>query len=256
MRCRRFAALVCLLLPLQSGAGEAALGEGGLEGRVGAVLPLDAEAVDENGLKVKLSELLDGQPALLNFSAFRCATLCGLVPSGLASAIHDTDLRVGRDVRLLTVSLDPEDTPALARTKKRAALARLGLTGDYHPGWRFLTARPEAVQALTRTAGVRFRDGNRHPAAVLVVTPGGKLSRTFSGISFSPAELKDAIAVAGRERTRRSLNQLIFDWLPSRTFESQYGIWIAGALQWLGLVALAGAVALGLSLTRRRRAPR
>src|SRR5262245_5228558 len=59
--------------------------------------------------------------------------------------------RVGRDVLLLSITLDPErDTPDVLGEYAR----RLG-AGD---GWYFLTGRPQDVEALRRALGVTDPD--------------------------------------------------------------------------------------------------
>ena len=74
--------------------------------------------------------------------------LCGLVLNGLVDAAGATDLAVGRDYAILTVSIDPNETHQLAYVKKKNVLEALAEPGSDR-GWHFLTGSPESIRALT-----------------------------------------------------------------------------------------------------------
>src|SRR5262245_28744086 len=123
------------------GAGQKALLETVvIEQRLNHRLPLDLVFRDEAGAAAPLGRYFDGRPVLLAFVYFDCPQLCPLVLEGLGRSLRLLRL-AGEDYRVLAVSIDPAETPALAAQKKTASKAGAG--------WHFLTGAPESIAALT-----------------------------------------------------------------------------------------------------------
>ena len=107
--------------------------------------------------------------------------LCGMLLRAVASGTKEVDWTMGEQYRALTVSIDSEDTPQLARAKQKEMLAAYGreVAGE---GWSFLSGKPEAIEALAKTAGFRYaydpKQGQyAHTAVAILLTPDGKISR-------------------------------------------------------------------------------
>lgn len=81
-------------------------------------IPLHLEFVDEAGQTVHLSQYFNDKPVILVMAYYECPMLCTLVLNGLLNSLKKLDLTVGQDFDVITVSIDPLETPAMAATKK------------------------------------------------------------------------------------------------------------------------------------------
>ncbi|MGE3909847.1 MAG: SCO family protein, partial [Chloroflexota bacterium] len=73
---------------------------------------------DESGQSVRLGDYLGQRPVVLTLNYFSCPNLCPLTVQDLASALGDVPFALGDQFTVLTVSIDPTDTPKLASEKK------------------------------------------------------------------------------------------------------------------------------------------
>lgn len=110
-----------------------------------------------DGRKLRFySDVLREQVVLVNFVYTTCADACPLITSNLAKAKAELGEAFGRDVRFVSVSIDPErDTPA--------ALAGFAAKfGADHPQWLFLTGRKADIEVVTRRLGAFSPDPKEH----------------------------------------------------------------------------------------------
>src|SRR5437667_4357769 len=111
----------------------------GFDQRLNEQVPLDLEFTDEAGQPVKLGDYFGDKPVILVLAYYRCPMLCTLVLNGLVQGLRDIkDMDLGDEFQVVTVSFDPEETPALAAAKKKAYVAQYGRPGAAK-GWHFLT---------------------------------------------------------------------------------------------------------------------
>ena len=105
--------------------------------------------VTQDGQTVRLyDDLLKGKIVLVNFIYTGCKKVCPLVTARMAQVQKQLGDRVGRDIFLYSITLDPvHDTPEAL--KKHAAAFHAG------PGWLFLTGKPEDLEQ------VRYKFGER-----------------------------------------------------------------------------------------------
>jgi protein SCO1/2 len=182
---------------------------------LGDTLPLDVQLRDEQGQPVPLRQLL-GKPTFLSLNYFRCPGVCtpqlnsiaevmNRMPEGLAGA------RPGVDFRFVSVSFDPTDTAELAARKKVNFLAQLK-----HPiaegGWRFLTGDAAEVRKLAQAVGFAYKkEGSDyvHPALLVGLSPEGRITRYFYGLTYLPADLQMAAAEALENRSAPSIAKFL-----------------------------------------------
>jgi protein SCO1/2 len=186
---------------------EIALPDGAVEvvEHLGETVP-DLPFVDSAGHKVQLRSLLRGRPVVLALVYYRCPVLCGLLLNGLAKALTALDWKLGQEYDVVTLSLDPSEPPSLAAEKRRGYLQAMGQPES--TGWSFLTGRVDDIDTLSDSVGFRYTyvDKQRqfaHAAALVVLSPSGKISRYLYGVEFPPKQLKLALfdATAGKVGT-------------------------------------------------------
>jgi protein SCO1/2 len=226
----------------------------------GARLPLGLAFTDESGRRVRIGDLFaDGRPVVLTFAYFRCTMLCPMVLHGTAAAAGALDAE--RDFRLVTVSIDPRDTPEDARRMHAMLRGAAGGAGD---GWRFLTGPPAAVRALAESIGFgyaydRVSGQYAHPAALFVLGPTGTVAGYLYGTSFAPAELDAALAAAARGEDAPAFERFLlrcFHYTPALRRYASAIAWGLRAGAALLLVAAAGGLALLVRRSTRTREAR
>lgn len=161
----------------------------------------DLKFRDESGQTVALKQYFhDGKPVLLTLVYYQCPNLCNLMLNGLVDGMKGLDWVPGKQFEMVTVSINPRETPELAAAKKKAYLEQYG-----HPeaaaGWHFLTSPSGATDAkgpardLASQVGFGYRwdptqQQYAHSESVFLLTPDGRISRYLYGITFRPQDLR------------------------------------------------------------------
>src|SRR5579872_1449856 len=160
LRARTFVVVTALLWLGSSSAASplddrpAGLRNVSLDQRLNEHVPLDLTFRDESGRAVRFGDYFGTLPVILTLTYYDCPMLCPLVLNDVLRALRVIPLSLGREFRVLTVSIDPHDTPAQAATKQQWYVDRYGRPGAAE-GWHFLTGEEPAIESLTRAAGFR-----------------------------------------------------------------------------------------------------
>jgi protein SCO1 len=170
------------------------LKEVGYDQNLDAQLPLGLKFRDETGRSVTLGDYFGRKPVILNLVYYRCPVICGEELKGLARSLKPLSLSAGDQFEVVTVSIDPTETPELARAKKEVILERYGRAGAER-GWHFLTGDKESIESLARVVGFRYTYSTAseqyiHAAGLVISTAKGRLSRYFYGIDFPPKDIQ------------------------------------------------------------------
>jgi protein SCO1/2 len=171
----------------------------GIDQLLNAQVPTGLPFVDETGKKVLLSDYLGKKPAILVLAYYECPRLCTMVLNGLGDALAKDSLQMGKDYEVITVSINPKDTPKLALAKKASYVAHFGHgTGE---GWHFLTGTQDSISKLAAAVGFHYRydpkeDQFLHASAIMVLTPQGKISHYFYGVVYPPRDVRLSLVEA------------------------------------------------------------
>ncbi len=218
--------------------------------RLDEQVPLDATFTDQAGRPVTLGELLGGdRPVILTLGYYRCPMLCNLVLNGLIESMRELSWTAGDEFRVVTVSINPEDTPGLAANKRQAYLAAYGRR-PADEGWHFLTGRPASIRALADAVGFRYKalpDGREfaHPAVVMLLTPDGRVSRYLYGVKYDPATLRLSLVEASDGRIGTTIDRVL---LFCFHYDAVAGAYAPAAMNLMRAAAAVTVVALGLLL--------
>ena len=216
----------------------------GFEQRLDAQLPLALEFRDETGKAVQLREYFSTKPVILILDYYQCPRLCPLVLDGLLASLRMLPLTVGEQFDVLTVSIDPRDTPAVAAAKQVHYLGRYGRPGAAG-GWHFLTGEPEAIQRLASAVGFQYtydaaQNQFAHAAGIMIVTPQGTLARYFYGINYAPRELRLGLVEAAANTIGSPVDQLLLLCYHYDPSTGTYGLAILNVIRLAGLVTVLG----------------
>jgi protein SCO1 len=122
----------------------------------------DIRLVDQDGRERRLySDLMENKTVVIDVMFTSCTGVCPILSRNLQRIQEALGDRVGRDVHLISISIDPEtDTPA--RLKEYAA--RYGAK----PGWYFLTGPKADVEAALRKLGQWAENREGHQNLILI----------------------------------------------------------------------------------------
>ena len=231
----------------------------GLDQQLGDAVPLDLQWRDETSVPVRLRDYIHEQPVILTLAYYNCPNLCPLVLNGLIRALRVLSLTVGEDFTVLTVSIDPRDTPEQAAAQKHLYLQRYGRASAAH-GWHFLTGDADAIQRLTQAVGFHYtydtaQDQYAHASGIMVLTPQGVLARYLYGVEYAPRDLRLGLVEAAKGTIGTPIDQLLLYCYHYDPRTGTYGLVIMNVVRLAGLMTVLSLGALmGVMFRRERRA--
>lgn len=239
------------------------LGLVGFDQKLGAQVPPDLHFRDEQGRDVRLGDLFGhGKPVLLNLVYFDCPLLCNQVLDSTVRSLNVIKFKVGEEFDVVSVSINPADTPESAARKEGMVLGQYTTGGaKARQGWHFLTGDEASITALAKSVGFRFtyNAANKqfaHPAGILFLTPEGKVSRYIYGLSFPARDLTLSLAEASEGKVGSLAEQAMLLCYVYDPESGSYSFAIMSVIQVLGTITfliLVGYIALMLRRDRRLR---
>ena len=247
--------------PIESGIPASALPpeirEVGFDQNLGQMLPLDIEFADEHGRAVTIGSYFGKRPVVLAFVYYGCPMLCLQSLSSLASTLGVLSENPGEDFEVVSISIDPRETPAMALDKKAHYVERSGKP-RIAAGWHFLTGTEANIQRLTKAAGFRYvwdagSQQYAHPAGIVVVTTEGKLSRYLFGIDYGPRDLRLALLDASEGKIASPLKRALLYCYHYDVTTGRYSLAIMRLVQVAGAFTVFSLGAMIFVWTRRER---
>lgn len=176
-------------------------------------LPLDARFTDDSGAQVSLRDYFKGQrPVLLQLGYNKCPMLCNLVLNGAFDGLKGIEWMPGNEFEVISISIDPTETPALASAKKESYLAEFERPGA-RQGVHFLTGSAIMSKSVADAVGFQYRrqeNGDYAHAAVLVlITPDGRISRYMYGTKFESSDLRMGLLEASQGNIGTTIDRFI-----------------------------------------------
>ena len=260
-------ALVLLAFPLCAQSGGSSLPAGalpselnyvGLDQKLGAMIPLDAEFRNEANEPVKLGSYFNRKPVVLALVYYECPMLCSLELRGLEKTLRAMTLDLGNDFDVVTVSFDPGETAALAAEQKKKYLSGHGREGAA-AGWHFLTGGEESIRRLAEAVGFRYTydpetDQFTHVSGIMVLTPDGRLSRYFYGVDYAARDLRLGLVEASENQIGSVVDQVLLYCFHYDPLQGKYNLVIMNTLRLFGgltVLLIAGFVLIMLRRDRR-----
>lgn len=229
----------------------------GMRQNLNQPIPADLTFTDDLGRTVRLGDYFGKRPIILNLVYFTCPMLCGEVLSGLENSLRMMKFDVGKEFDVITVSFDPHDTPEAAAKKKSEFLRRYNRPGA-EQGWHFLVGHQDAIDSLTRAAGFDYEYDPKtrqfaHTAAILILTPEGRVAQYYYGIEYPPKDLRLGLVEAGTGKIGNVVDALL---LYCYHYDPEQGKYSATVLRVLRLAGVATMLFIGtLIFVMIRRGP-
>ena len=102
------------------------LDEVGLDQKLGAQVPLDLEFFNSDGEPVVLGDLVREKPVILTLVYYECPMLCTLILNGTLKALRALEFSVGEEFDVVTVSINPKETPDLHWKRRLSIWTNIG----------------------------------------------------------------------------------------------------------------------------------
>jgi protein SCO1 len=182
----------------------------GVEEKLGDYFPEDIYLFDQNGDTVHLRSIID-KPTVISFVYYRCPGICSPLMNGIADVIRKSDMEIGKDYQVFTISFDVREPPELAKRKKINYLTQVQKP-EAANGWFFFTGDSINIAKITDAAGFRYiQTGNdfQHTAGLILSSPDGKITRYLNGTTFLPFELKMAVVEASKGQPSPTINRIL-----------------------------------------------
>jgi len=218
-----------------------------------AQIPLELEFTDTKGKGVSLAQLFDGKrPTILTMNYSDCPMLCSLQLNGLVEAIQPMPWNLGEQYQIITVSIDPLETPERALLTKQKYLEMYGRPGGV-AGWHFLTThKEERIKKLADTVGFGYKylpESRQfaHAAALIICTPEGRVSRYLGGIQYDPQTLRLSLYEAGQGKVGSAMDQVLMFCFHYDPESGRYSL-AANRLMQFGGILTVFVIALMLSI--------
>jgi protein SCO1/2 len=230
----------------------------GIVEKLGERVPRDLVFTDENGKRVTIGDYLtDGKPVLIALVYYKCALLCSLTLNGVVGALRQQTWKLGQEYRVITVSFDPAEKPALAREKQRGYLGALDLLPEEHGhDWPFLTGDRKNIDALSDALGFKFRwdDVNKtwdHTAAIMALSPDGKITRYIYGVQYPSRDVRLALFEAAGGKVGTTFERALLRCYAYDTATKSYRVFAVTFVR-VGALSVLGMLVILLTLLWRR----
>lgn len=244
--------------PIQSaGVRPALLRDVGLDQKLNDSIPLNLTFRNEQGQTVALSSFFGQKPVILTLVYYQCPMLCTQVLNGLTRSLKEISLNLGPDYEVVTVSIDPKDQPVLADAKHIMYAGMYGRPGAVQ-GWHFLTGEEPNIQALAKSVGFRYAYDRvsgqyAHPSAIMVLTPEGKISRYFYGITYPSRDLRLGLIDASAGKIGTPVDAILLYCYHYDPMTGKYGLIISHVIKIAGVVTVAAIALLIVILLRQEK---
>ena len=207
----------------------------GIEQHLDAQVPPELTFTDDAGHTVKLGDYFGTKPLILNLVYYNCTMLCGEALAGLSGSMKMIKFDVGNQFDVITVSFNPQETPAIAAEKKQDYLKRYGRP-NAAAGWHFLTGPAESINALTKAVGFQYQYDPKinqyaHATAIMVLTPQGRISRYFYGVDYPPKDLRMGLVEASQGKIGNAVDQVLLYCYHYDPATGKYGAIISNILR-------------------------
>lgn len=201
------------MLCLNAGAEEKKKSEVGIDEKLGEYVKSDLHLYDEQGQTILLGDLFKEQkPVILNFVYYRCPGICSPLLTNLVKTLDEMDIQIGEDFKVVTVSIDFNETYAVASEKKKNYFNLFKKKSLSVDAWRFLTGDSVNISELTDAVGFRYiktGDDFIHPGVIVVLSPERKITRYIYGTEFLPFDVKLALIEASKEQIGSTISKIV-----------------------------------------------
>jgi protein SCO1 len=215
----------------------------GIDQKLASQVPLDTVFKDETGRTVTLRDYFKpNKPVVLALVYYECPMLCTMTLNGMSAAFKPLNFNVGDEFEVVTISIDPKETPAQAAAKKKSYVRSYGRQSAER-GWHFLTGDESQIKQVAESVGFRYFYDDKskqyaHASGIMLLTPEGKVSRYFYGLEYSARDLRLGVVEASSNKVGSLAEQVMLLCFHSDPMKGKYGFWVMGSLRVAAVLVL------------------
>ena len=255
-----FAGIGAASASAQQSTTPAILNKVGIQQNLNARIPPDLKFRDESGKTVRIGDYFGQKPIVLSLVYFDCPALCTEVLNGELRTLNAISLNLGKDFEAITVSFEPKDTPTLAKAKREVYLGQYGRSGTADH-WHFLTGEQKSIDALASAVGFQYAYDSSirqyaHAAAIMVLTPDGRIDRYFYGVVYPARDVRLGLVEASQGKIGTLTDHALLYCYQYDPMTGKYGVIIINVLRAAGgLTVLALGIFMIVMFLRERNRP-
>jgi protein SCO1/2 len=207
---------------------------------------------------VRIGDFFGQKPIVLSLVYFDCPALCTEVLNGELRTMKAISLDLGKDFDAVTVSFEPKDTAALAKAKRDVYIGQYGRPGATDH-WHFLTGDRQSIDVLTNVVGFRYAYDPAirqyaHAAAIMVLTPDGRIDRYFYGVIYPARDVRLGLVEASEDKIGTLTDHALLYCYQYDPMTGKYGLVVMNVLRAAGgLTVLILGIFMALMFLRERK---
>ena len=193
----------------------------------------------------------NGKPVILSFNYSNCPKLCSVQLENMVDTLAQIDFKIGTDFEMVSVTIDPTETPDRAAQNIEIYTKRYNLS-EAKDGFHFLVGDDENIRALANQVGFEYKyvESQKlysHPPVFILLSPAGKIVRYIHGLAYDPRTMRLALIEAAEGKIGSPINMASYG-LGCFVFDETTGQYTfqAMALMRLGGLLTLGVLAIGL----------
>ncbi len=190
--------------------GQDELPQIGIYEKLDEYIPENLTFMNDKGVEVNLSEVID-KPTVITMVYYNCPGICSPLLDGVADVIDRNDMTIGEDYQVLTISFNWEENWQLGANKKENYLKQINKDINVD-GWPFMAGDSANIMSLVNAMGYGFKKEGEdyiHAAAIIMLSPEGKITRYLYGTTFLPFDLKMAAVEAAAGKSGPTINKVL-----------------------------------------------
>lgn len=234
--------------------------EVGIDQKLGGQIPLDLRFRNEKGEIVTLTDYFGSKPVIVSLVYYNCPMLCTQILNGMVETFRIINFTAGQEFEVVTVSIDPSESPFLADEKKAGYIEQYARAGSDR-GWHFLTGDQQSITRLADAVGFRYVYDRQtkqyaHASGIMVATPEGKLARYLYGIEYVAKDLTFSLMEASDNKIGSPVEKLLLLCYHYDPATGKYGLLVTNILRAGGVLVvllLGGYMTLNFLRDRRLR---
>lgn len=182
----------------------------GIVEKLGTTVPMDLEFTNSEGVKKKLSEVID-KPTVMSLVYYNCPGICSPLLTSMSEVMDLVELEPGKHFEALTISFDHREGPDKAKKWKSNYLASMKRKFGEN-NWEFMVGDSVSIRRLTDAVGFYFKPEGKdyvHAGSLFILSPDGKISRYMLGTQYNPFDLKMSLTEAADGKSMPTITKLL-----------------------------------------------
>lgn len=224
----------------------------GVVSKEGGFIDLTTPFRDHKNNLARIGDFFNnGKPVVLSFNYSNCPKLCSVQLENMVDTLKQIDFKIGSDFEMVSVTINPAETPDRAQQNIDIYLRRYNLA-EAKDGFHFLVGEEKNIRSLADQTGFEYKyiDSQKlysHPPVFILLSPEGKIVRYIHGLDYDPKTMRLALIEAAAGKIGSPINIASYG-LGCFVFDETTGKYTFQAMALMRIGAVLTIIALGVTL--------